>query len=226
LLIRQQTLQTPLAGRSQNGWSFISVELSLRTMPRPFGTKEPVPMNYFLPDSKALGALPAHPNPFKTRAPLPMDCLNRSGKDVQLLGLPLPEEVNWWWTCQNSYNPRSGGRTKWDYTADQLQANKIGQHPLPLARDRVGLAPWLGPGNRATSMLDQRQPDQSAAHPTLIPTSIYGSACQQAYTNHMPAAGSHGVNGGYQQKRAVGVIPRSGRWGISPHTQWRLTQCE
>ena len=57
-----------------------------------------------------------------------MDSFNRSGKDIQLLDLPLPEEVNWWWTCQNSYNPRGGGRTKWDYTADQLsQAHKIGK---------------------------------------------------------------------------------------------------
>jgi len=77
---------------------------------------------------------------------LPTFC-HLSGKDISLMELPNDEEVNWWWTVNNSYNPRG---TLYPYTHDQLsRAHKIGAHPCPLMKAHEDAKPFIPANMRA-----------------------------------------------------------------------------
>jgi len=168
----------------------------------------------------------------KPKEPHPMDFLHRSGKDVQLMGCPLADEVNWWWTCQNSYNPRA---IPWRYSHDQLsQAHKIGAHPVPITRDRLSsqalsqLPPHEHQPHSQIRTTPVRQLDHMAEHQRHVKQA---TDRQNAYLNNLAASGLHGKHRrrpGEEPNRVTGAIPHNvtRRWGISPWTHWRLKQLQ
>lgn len=62
--------------------------------------------------------------------------MNLAGTDMVLLTAAKKAEVNWWWTCCNTYNPRSGDR---HYTELELASpQKIGSEDSRLSAEKLG----------------------------------------------------------------------------------------
>jgi len=62
--------------------------------------------------------------------------MNLAGTDMVLLTAAKRDEVNWWWTCCNTYNPRSGER---HYTESELaRPYKIGSEDSRLSAEKLG----------------------------------------------------------------------------------------
>merc|ERR1712166_126705 len=77
----------------------------------------------------------------KRRAAFPK-YMNLAGSDVALATAAQREEVNWWWTCCNTYNPRSPSR---HYTESQLQRPfKIGAEDSRLSGALLAAQPTFG----------------------------------------------------------------------------------
>jgi len=63
------------------------------------------------------------------------DHLNLSGQSIAQINVPPRETLNWWWTCCNSYNPRTESR---HYPASDLsRAHKVGARPEITEADQL-----------------------------------------------------------------------------------------
>lgn len=61
--------------------------------------------------------------------------LNLSGQSIAMITVPSIDQVNWWWTCCNSYNPRA---TDSHYSAGDIsRAHKVGACPEITEADRL-----------------------------------------------------------------------------------------
>lgn len=53
--------------------------------------------------------------------------LNLSGQSIAMINVPPVDEINWWWTCCNTYNPRE---TDSHYSSSDIsRAHKVGACP-------------------------------------------------------------------------------------------------
>jgi len=61
--------------------------------------------------------------------------LNLSGQSIAMINVPPVDEINWWWTCCNTYNPRD---TDSHYSSSDIsRAHKVGACPEISQADKV-----------------------------------------------------------------------------------------
>merc|ERR1719389_265594 len=71
------------------------------------------------------------------------------------MGIPPVDQINWWWTCCNSYNPR--------HTDSHYDASDIGRP------HKVGSCPEITEADRTFVMRSRSMPDFSSAAPEPLP---------------------------------------------------------